>query len=193
MQDNVAYIDKKKHILKLLKKNPLEWFHILSTVMKTFDYRYVRRCVGKKTIVGKKTEIINFSQVKIGSHCLIQDHVYIRAGLDGSISIGDYCAINSFAKLFGHGGIKMGDYSQVGPGSLITTTSHDYREALATEFKEVSIGEWAWIGAHCVILPGVTVGDHSVIGAGSIVTKDIPPYSIAVGSPAKVIGKNEKD
>ena len=193
MQDNVAYIDKKKHILKLLKKNPLEWLHILSTVMKTFDYRYVRRCVGKKTIVGKKTEIINFSQVKIGSHCLIQDHVYIRAGLEGKVRIGDYCAINSFARLFGHGGIKMGNHSQIGPGSLITTTTHNYQEALTTEFKEVNIGEWVWIGAHCVLLPGVTIGEHSVIGAGSIVTKDIPPYSIAVGVPAKVVRKNEKD
>ena len=111
----------------------------------------------------------------------------------GNILIGDYCAINSFARLFGHGGIKMGNYSQIGPGSLITTTTHNYREALTTEFKEVNIGEWAWVGAHCVLLPGVTIGEHSVIGAGSIVTKDIPAYSIAVGIPAKVIGKNEKD
>ena len=37
------------------------------------------------------------------------------------------------------------------------------------------------------IMPGVTVGDHSVIGAGAVVTRSIPPYSIAVGSPAKVI------
>ena len=36
-------------------------------------------------------------------------------------------------------------------------------------------------------MPGVTIGDYSVIGAGSVVTRDIPPYSIAVGSPAKVI------
>ena len=40
-------------------------------------------------------------------------------------------------------------------------------------------------------MPGVTIGDHSVIGAGAVVTRDIPPFSIAVGSPAKVIRQIE--
>jgi len=193
MQDSFDHIDKKTHIVELFKTNPLEWLHVFATVLKTFEYRYIKRCVGKGTVVGKKTDIINFSRVRIGSHCLIQDNVYMRAGLKGKIVIGDYCAINSFAKLFGHGGINMRNCSQIGPGCLVTTTTHDYRDALAKEFKEVNIGEWAWIGAHCVIVPGVTVGEHSVIGAGSIVTKDIPPYCVAVGTPAKVIKEIEKD
>jgi acetyltransferase-like isoleucine patch superfamily enzyme len=44
-----------------------------------------------------------------------------------------------------------------------------------------------WIGASAVVLDGVTVGRGSVIGAGAVVTDDIPPYSIAVGAPAKAI------
>ena len=48
-------------------------------------------------------------------------------------------------------------------------------------------------GEKVVILPGITIGTRSVIGAGSVVTKDIPPYSIAVGNPAKIIKKYNRD
>jgi acetyltransferase-like isoleucine patch superfamily enzyme len=53
--------------------------------------------------------------------------------------------------------------------------------------KPVVIGNNVWIAAHCFIVPGVTIGDHAVIGADSVVPKDIPPWSMAVGNPAKVI------
>ena len=47
-----------------------------------------------------------------------------------------------------------------------------------------------WIGTRCVILKGVTIGEGSIIAAGSIVTRDIPPHSLAAGSPAKVVRKD---
>ena len=50
----------------------------------------------------------------------------------------------------------------------------------------IKIGNDVWIGTNVKILDGVKIGDGSIIGAGSVVTKDIPPYSIAFGSPAKV-------
>ena len=181
------HINKKQRLLRALKSNPFEWIPLVLTAITTFQYRYILRCAGKKSIVGRGTKIINFSNVKIGSNCLIQDFVYMRAGVDGSINIGDYCAINSFAKLFGHGGIEIHEYAQLGPGCLLTTTHHDYSDELKTEFRKIVIGRKVWIGANTVILPGVKIGDNSVIGAGSVVTKEIPPDSIAVGSPARVI------
>lgn len=53
--------------------------------------------------------------------------------------------------------------------------------------RDVVIGNGCWIGQRCSVLSGVTIGEHSIIGANSVVTKSIPPYSIAVGSPAKII------
>ena len=53
----------------------------------------------------------------------------------------------------------------------------------------VLIEDSVWIGDNVVVLSGVTIGKGSVIGANSVVTKDIPPYSMAVGCPAKVIKK----
>lgn len=59
-------------------------------------------------------------------------------------------------------------------------------------FKKVIIKDGAHIGIGAIIMPGVTIGEGAVIGAGAVVTKDIPPYSVAVGMPAKVIKTFEK-
>ena len=53
----------------------------------------------------------------------------------------------------------------------------------------IKIGSGCWLGGGVIVLPGVTIGDGSVIGAGSVVTKDIPPNSLAVGNPCRVIKK----
>ena len=57
----------------------------------------------------------------------------------------------------------------------------------------IKIENNVWIGAHSVVLPGVQIGNHSVIGAGSIITKDIPPYSVAVGNPARIVKRYDMD
>ncbi len=54
-------------------------------------------------------------------------------------------------------------------------------------YKKVVICDGAHIGIGAILMPGVTIGEGSVVGAGSVVTKDVPPYSIAIGSPAKVL------
>lgn len=193
------HVDVKGRLARAIRSNPLEWIQIVLAALNTLRCRYLLRCVGRGTVIGRGAKIVNFSNVSIGSGCFIQEFVYLRAGNEGFIRIGNDCAVNSFAKLFGHGGIEIGDRSQLGPACLITTTHHDYqREDLKTEFRKVTVGKGVWVGANSVILPGVTIGDDCVIGAGSVVTKDIPAGSIAVGSPARVIkskaeGREERD
>lgn len=55
------------------------------------------------------------------------------------------------------------------------------------EYGDVVVDEDVWIGVNVTLLAGTHIGRGSIIGACSVVTKDIPPYSIAVGNPAKVI------
>lgn len=66
------------------------------------------------------------------------------------------------------------------------------RLKVSTKTKPVHIGDYVWIGANSVILPGVTIGEGSVIAAGSVVTKDVPPYSLYGGNPAKEIRRYPK-
>ncbi len=88
--------------------------------------------------------------------------------------------------------ITVGDDSFFGHGVKILTGSHIYTKfgeerQRALIAKPVTIGKGVWIASFAVILPGVTIGDHAVVGAHSTVTKDIPAYTVAVGSPSKVI------
>lgn len=186
-------INKNQFLLSLLRTNPGEIFDVLSSILTTFEYRYLKRCAGKNTIIRQKTVIRNYANVRIGEGSILQDFVYIRAGIQGKVILGKGCMVNSFCRMFGHGGIEIGDNAQIGPGVTITTTDHDYSQVdMSEKFKKVTIGERAWIGANTTILPGVTIGENTVVGAGSVVTKDLPANVIAVGVPAKIIKEIQK-
>jgi acetyltransferase-like isoleucine patch superfamily enzyme len=87
--------------------------------------------------------------------------------------------------------VKIGDRTKFGPNVGIFAATHPTAVQDRRDFpdysKSVTIGNDCWIGGNTVILPGVTIGHGVVIGASSMVNKDIPDYSIAVGSPARVI------
>lgn len=79
-------------------------------------------------------------------------------------------------------GIHIGDNTYVTGGVIIMT--HDHVRSLITD---TYIGQNCFLGANCIILPGIKVGDHVVVGTGSVVTHDVPSHSIVVGNPAKII------
>jgi acetyltransferase-like isoleucine patch superfamily enzyme len=54
--------------------------------------------------------------------------------------------------------------------------------------SDVLVGASVWLGANVIVLPGVTIGDGCIVGAGSVVVHSIPPNSVAVGSPARIVG-----
>ena len=87
--------------------------------------------------------------------------------------------------------VKIGDNTFFGPNVQIYTPCHPLdaktRNAGVEWAQTVTIGRNCWLGGGVVVLPNVNIGDNCVIGAGSVVTKDIPPYSVAVGNPCKVI------
>jgi acetyltransferase-like isoleucine patch superfamily enzyme len=178
---------KLGHLVYTLKNNPLELIRLFHIAFTTAYFRYVRRCVGAGTTVEPGTKIINGANVRIGRDCLLKESIYIRTGTEGKIRIADRVAINGFCKIYGHGSIEIGEDTQIGPGVLMTTTSHNYEGELETSYLGIRIGKRVWIGANVTILPGVEIGDQAVIGAGSVVNKSIPPYTVSVGVPARVI------
>lgn len=180
-------LNRASYLARVAARNPLELWRLLRIALITAKYRYVARCAGPGCVLGIGTEIVNSANVRLGRNVLLQDHVYIRAGAEGSVTIGDRAAINSFCRIFGHGSVTVGEDAQLGPGCLVTTTDHDYTRALETRYKSVTIGREVWVGANVTILPGVEIGDGAVIGAGSVVNRSIPPRTLAVGVPARAI------
>ncbi|CVK97586.1 related to E.coli galactoside O-acetyltransferase [Fusarium mangiferae] len=89
--------------------------------------------------------------------------------------------------------VTIGDRVMIGPNVMISTATHETevasRRACIEYAYPINIGDDCWIGGGVTILPGVTIGEGCTIGAGSIVTRDIPAWSVAVGSPARVVKK----
>jgi acetyltransferase-like isoleucine patch superfamily enzyme len=121
-------------------------------------------------------------------------HVYNFRDLPHSgIWIGDNCFIGEFTIVRGQGGVHIGDSVLVAPGAEILAVNHLFGDvtqpviAQGIEAKGIVIEDGAWIGGGAVVLDGVRVGRGAVIGAGAVVTRDVPPFSVAVGSPARVV------
>lgn len=87
--------------------------------------------------------------------------------------------------------IEIGDDVQMGPNVQLLTPTHptdaELRRAKWEAAEPITIGDNAWIGGGAIILPGVTVGENAVVGAGAVVTKDVPPGTLTLGNPARVV------
>ena len=120
-------------------------------------------------------------------------HTNVRINHSYRITAGQYLNINWGTLIDGRGGIEIGDYALIGPGVYIGSTNHiinptrgEPRALQNHTDQPVKIGSNTWIGANCMICPGVTIGDNSIVAAGSVVTRDVPPMVLAAGNPAKV-------
>jgi len=114
-----------------------------------------------------------------------------QAGFGSNVHIGDDFFGNVNLTLVDDVEIRIGDGVMIAPSVTITTTGHPIHPELREDFRRFSkpivIEDRVWIGSNVVVLPGVTIGYGSVIGAGSVVTRDIPPLSVAVGVPCRVV------
>lgn len=148
--------------------------------------------IGEK--IRKKLKIVFWRNYlhKIGENVTIHPSVLIRN--PESISIGDNTNINHGCELHGRGGLIIGSNTLLAYNIMIFTDTRVFRtEALLKSVRErlskpVVIGDDVWIGANVLIMGDVQISDHSVIAAGSVVSKDVPPWAIAAGNPARVIG-----
>ncbi|KAI5268147.1 hypothetical protein E4T47_07833 [Aureobasidium subglaciale] len=130
--------------------------------------------------LGKNSFIEPPLNVDYGCNILIGDDFYSNFGL----TILDCCLV------------EIGDRVLFGPGVNILSATHQTDVQSRRDGVEfalpVVIGSDCWIDGNVSILPGVTIGEGCTIGAGSVVTKSIPAFSVAVGSPARVIKKVEE-
>jgi acetyltransferase-like isoleucine patch superfamily enzyme len=134
-------------------------------------------------------------KLTIGAGTGFAPNVSIRNG--ERISIGRGCHIGERSFLWAGdstGHIRIGDTVSLAPEVFITTSDYafergrTFRDQPKTE-RDVMIGDDVWLGVRVVVTAGVTIGDGCIVGAGAVVTRDLPPNSIAVGVPARVIGE----
>ena len=155
-------------------------------------WMYVRDAMlRRRTAQVRRAALMRGSGFSIGEGTLIHGMPRINGPkeLFTHLQIGRDCVIDIGVVLDLEERITIGDNVLVGPQAMILTSSHELgpREHRAGPLirNPVIISDGAWIGARCVILPGVTIGAGAVVEAGSVVNKDVPPNMRFGGIPAK--------
>lgn len=130
------------------------------------------------------------------AHCgrwpMIQSQVMIRSR--DKLHLGDHVELAWGVFISAAGGVRIGNRVGIGPDTKIWSDNHVFADPSRPfqlqgwEYKEVLIEDDVWLGAQCVIKPGVTIGKGAVISAGTILSKSVPPYAIVAGNPGRVVG-----
>jgi acetyltransferase-like isoleucine patch superfamily enzyme len=117
--------------------------------------------------------------------------IELHTGARGRLEIGDSTFINYGCSIAATQSVQIGPRCHIGTYVIMMDNDfHEIEPERRTEMPPsapITLEENVWLGARVIVLRGVRIGAGSVIGAGSIVTKDIPPRSLAVGLPARVI------
>lgn len=135
--------------------------------------------------IGPGTRIWAFAHVLrgavIGADCNICDHSYI----DQDVIIGDRVTIKGQLAIID--GMRIEDDVFIGPNVTFTNDRFPRSRQESWHCETMVIGRGASIGAGSVFVPGVNVGEGAMVGAGAVVTKDVPPFTVVVGNPARVV------
>jgi len=156
--------------------DPKTWLHGLR-LAHYYGYSHIQPraaiTVGSKTGIAPNVSFRNGERITIGDDCHIGERAYLWAG-------------NSTGK------ITIGNFVSIAPEVFITASDYSFekgkpfREQTKNE-QDIIIGDDVWLGTRVTVTAGVTIGDGCIVGAGAVVTKDLPPNSVAVGVPAKIV------
>lgn len=116
-----------------------------------------------------------------------------------TLSIGENCEIGDYGHIVAHENVKFGNNVLIASKVFISDTNHGNYSGdnqdnpriapndRPLHTNPITINDNVWLGDNVVVLPGVEIGKGSIIGANSVVNRNIPEYTIAAGTPARVI------
>ena len=153
------------------------------------DFQVIRDCtIGKNT---KIWQFVNLYECTIGDECMIGSFVEIQKG----------ATVGSKVKVSAHSficeGVTIED--EVFIGHHVVFVNDKYPRSTNPHGALKGKNDWkllpirvkkgASIGSNATVLGGVTIGVGALVGAGAVVTRDVPPHSIVVGNPARILRK----
>lgn len=173
----------KKRLFSLIYRITGHWF--------PDSYQYIS-LFGRNIHISIGLYYRRFLASRALSHCGEKVNFERHASFSRDLKIGDYSGIGK--STYVPGNVTIGKYCMLGPEIVFYTNNHNTERTdipmCQQGFKPdrpIVIEDDCWIGRRVIVLPGVTIGRGSIIGAGAVVSRSIPPYSIAVGNPARVV------
>lgn len=123
------------------------------------------------------------SGARIGERCSLGQNVFVG----NRVVIGNNVKIQNNVSIYDN--ITIEDDVFCGP-SMVFTNVYNPRSAISRkeEYRDTLVKQGATLGANCTIVCGVTIGEYAFIGAGCVVNRDVPAYALIVGVPGRQIG-----
>jgi acetyltransferase-like isoleucine patch superfamily enzyme len=153
-----------------------------------------RRAFCRWPVHGNVLEAFREGRLEVGEHTLFEPGVWITVPAPGRIRIGSGTFLNLGVMVAAQELVEIGDHCMFANGCFVSDANHRFDDLARpitwqgfTSKGPTRVGDNVWCGANVVIASGVAIGQRCVIGANSVVTRDLPPFSIAAGSPAKVL------
>jgi maltose O-acetyltransferase len=176
-------------LIRWLTRHPgLKWFVMVS-------YEAIMHVLFSlpryRTLNALKAGFLRLNGARIGARPVFYPGVWLTPGR--GLTVGDDVDFALDVLIESSGSVSIGDRVLIGYRTQIFSMNHIVPPADADIFsagreaRPTVIEDDVWLGANCIVLPGVRIGAGAVIGAGSVVTRDIPPRVIAAGNPARVI------
>lgn len=144
-----------------------------------------------------RMKVLRASFAKLGQGVELGDTLHIE--FPERVTVGSYTYIGPWVKLYGRGGLAIGDNVMIAPEVLIMTTMHRYRNASMVPYdnvellRPVSVGNGVWLGQRCILMPGVEIAEGCIVASGAVVTKSCAAGEIVGGNPAQVIAYRNMD
>lgn len=151
-----------------------------------------RRAHARGRVLGEPLEMLREGRLVVGPQVFLEPDVWLTGS--GRITIGEGAILNLGVMVASLEEVTIGAHCMLANGCVVTDSDHVVSDPdLPGTWQgfvsrgPTTVGAHTWLGAHVVVTSGVTIGERCVIGANSTVTHDIPPWSVAVGSPARVV------
>lgn len=145
-----------------------------------------------RAVISSKAEVDLADSTTWGEGCVISAFTKVKIG--GPFAMGRRCQISTGCFLgAGQAGLSLGDDVLVSPNCTILTGTYQIDrldvplQEQGTVSRPTRIGDRVWIGSNSVVLAGAEIGDNVIVSAGSVISGRIPPNTIVLGNPAKVI------
>jgi maltose O-acetyltransferase len=171
------------NIYYILEKLTSAFFYVLSEleslIIRPSGYPFFRRA------------FLRINKIKFGKYCFF-GHGFHLYKSNASLIIGDRACFGENCGLYVHDHIEIGEDFLAAPGLTINNGSHNI-ETLEPTSSKITIGDRVWCGVNVTIIAGASIGNDCVIGANSLVRSNIPPFSLAVGVPIKIIKRNIRE
>jgi acetyltransferase-like isoleucine patch superfamily enzyme len=153
-----------------------------------------RRAFARWPLHGNVLEMVREGRLELGDGVLFEPNVWLTASAPARIRIGQGTFLNMGVQVAALDLVEIGAHCMFANGCFVTDADHRFDDPEKpvpwqgfTTKGPTRIGDNVWCGANVVVTSGVTIGERCVIGANSVVNRDLPAFSVAVGSPAKVV------